>query len=490
MNNWDRMSPQEIKQMQTTKLRNFIQNYVYPYSPYYRKLFDEHKIKPSSIRTLNDLRRIPFTTKADIAPAPDDPNRPRNIILQPDEHKIRQFAPLKTKLQLLAKKITVGADAVRRDLGIEYRPIFAISTTGRTALPTPFVFSRYDLDLILSGTSHRAFQILNVKTDEIGVNIFPYAPHLAFWFVAYGGFASNAMVFNTGGGKVMGTDRIIQIIERMQPQFLVGVPGYVYHLLRRAADEKRNFSSVRIIALGAERVTDGLKDKLRSFLNSMGASDPYILGSLGFTEARTAYVECPAHVTTGYHTYPDLAITEIINPDTGETVGEEEDGEMCYTAIDGRGSIVLRYRTGDYVVGGITMKKCPHCARTVPRISTNITRRSNVDEFALSKVRGTLVDLNAFFPILTDDPDVVEWQIEIRKKNNDPFELDELILYVAAKNDANRDAIKNRINAVILKEMEIAPNDVVFLEEHEILNKLGMESELKEKRIIDARPKV
>ncbi|MEW5947594.1 MAG: AMP-binding protein [bacterium] len=489
MRNWDRLSRTELRQMQSNKLRDFVQRQVYPYSPFYRRLFDERGIKPGSIRTADDLKKLPFTTKADVAPTPDDPAKPRSIILQPDESKIKQFAPLPAKLQLLAKKIAFGADAVRGDIELEYRPIHVVSTTGRTALPTAFMFSRYDVDLLLKEAGRRIFEILKLKREDIGMNVFPYAPHLAFWLVVMAGFANNGLVFHSGGGKVLGTDRIITLTEAIKPKFFMGVPGYVYHLLRRAAEQKRDFSSVELVALGAERVTPGLKEKLRGFLNQMGAKDPLILGTLGFTEARTAFIECPARESTGYHTYPDMAIIEIIDPDTGEPVGEGEDGEIAYTCIDGRGSVVLRYRTGDYVVGGVTCERCPACGRTVPRLSSNITRRSNVDEFALSKVRGTLVDLNAFFPIVTDDPDVTEWQVEIRKKNNDPFDLDEIVLYLAERKGADRAALGSRIKSRMLQEMELAPNEIIFLEEQELLQRLGMESELKEKRIADTRPK-
>lgn len=490
MGNWDRMSRDEIRRMQDAKLAHFVQNYVYPYSPFYRDLFDKHKIKPAAIRKVSDLRRLPFTTKNDIAPTMEDPDAPRRLVLQPDEEKIREFASTGTKLQLLGKKLLLGGAAVKEELELEFRPIHVTSTTGRTALPTPFMYSRFDVDLFLKEAGRRTFQVLNLRRDQVGMSVMPYAPHLAFWFTAMAGFASNALIFQTGGGKVMGTERIITLIERMKPSYLFGIPGYVYHMLRQAAGGGRDFSSIELVGLGAERVTPGLKEKVCGFLKGMGAVDPKVTGTFGFTEAKTAWTECPTSGSTGYHLFPDMGVVEIINPDTGEPVGEGEDGEICYTCIDGRGSIVMRYRTGDFAVGGQTLEPCPGCGRTMPRLTSNITRKSNVGEFALSKVRGTLVDLNEFYPILNDDPDILEWQVEIRKKNNDPYDLDELALFVYTRSGADGAVVDRRLKEQISQRMEVTPNAITFLGENEILDRLGMESELKEKRIVDIRPRV
>src|SRR3989338_2927863 len=146
-----------------------------------------------------------------------------------------------------------------------------------------------------------------------------------------------------------------------------------------------------------------------------------------------AWSECPCHESTGYHTYPDMEIFEIVNPETGEPVKEGESGEIVYTCLDGRASCVLRFRTRDYAVGGMGSEPCPNCGPTPPRISSNITRQSNIKEFNLSKIKGTLVNLNTFSEILASDPEIEEWQIEIRKKDNDPFQMVELAIYLSTR---------------------------------------------------------
>ena len=104
MNNWDKisfLSPQELREIQNTKLRNFISYQIYPFSPYYRKLFEQHKIKPRYIKTVEDLKIIPFTKKEDLFSTKEHPNRFIDFILHPDEALIKKYWP-KYKLLNLA----------------------------------------------------------------------------------------------------------------------------------------------------------------------------------------------------------------------------------------------------------------------------------------------------------------------------------------------------------------------------------------------------
>jgi phenylacetate-coenzyme A ligase PaaK-like adenylate-forming protein len=498
MLSWEKisqMSPDEIKEMQNKKLRDFIKYKVYPYSPFYRKLFDENKISPDDIKTTDDLIKIPFTTKADLAPTEEEPDKPRQFILQPDLEKIKKYEKKGNLLKLLIQKILKGEEYVKNKLEWEYYPIHIHFTTGRTALPTPFFYTARDLE-ILKECGRRIFSLAPVPKDHIGVNVFPYAPHLAFWQTFFGAIGMNMLCLHTGGGKIMGTERIIMAIERFRANGLMGIPGYLYYLLREAAKQKRDFSSVTHIATGGERIPQELKLKLRDLLVEMGSKREriHVGATYGFTEAKTAWGECQKNNPEdekcyGYHTYPDLEFLECINPKTGERVKEGEEGEIVYTALDWRGTVVLRYRTGDVATQGIFYHPCPNCKRTVPRVSPDIKRSSEYKEFNLTKIKGTLVDMNAFFPILMGHPDILEWQLEIRKKDDDPFGLDEMWLYIAAKEGVNQENLKKEIEKKIITETEIAPNRIIFLSVQEILNRLGMETQLKELRIIDNRPK-
>ena len=94
-------------------------------------------------------------------------------------------------------------------------------------------------------------------------------------------------------------------------------------------------------------------------------------------------------------TIDDMDLVELVDPESGKPVGEGETGELVYTSLTGRGSCILRYRTGDMILGGMTFKPCPFCGRTVPRLASQLERVSNTKNFQLSKVKGTLVNLSA-----------------------------------------------------------------------------------------------
>lgn len=494
MTAWQRMHrlPRgEQRAAQGALLQRYVREYLYPFSPYYRALFDEAGVKPEQIKTVDDLRRIPLSSKQDLLPTDDDPQRFKQFILQPDPATLKAAWPLKKKLPLLWQKWTQGAAAVKRRVRDEFAPSFMTFTTGRSAEPVPFFYSPHDIQN-LHDTGARLVDVMNLDTEYRIANVFPYAPHLAFWQVFFAGQATGMMALSTGGGKVMGSTGDLRAISRLRADALIGVPGYIYHLLRRAVADGVDLSSIRCVVLGAERVPPGLKDKITQLLAATGAHDVRVFGTYGFTEARMAWAECPTkdNAYTGYHLYPDLAIFEVIDPETGEVVPDGEDGELVFTPLNARASTVFRYRTGDRVRGGLQWDPCPHCGRTVPRISSDLSRESNLKDLQLMKVKGTLVNLEDCAMLLSDMAEVEEWQIELRKKDNDPHEVDEMVVHLAVKSGCSENVAAERVHDLFKSRLEIAPNQVEFLGLDSMLRKIGMETEMKEKRFLDARPKV
>ena len=282
----------------------------------------------------------------------------------------------------------------------------------------------------------------------------------------------------------MGTQKIMDAIERMKAGLVLFIPGYSYHLLREAVKQKRDFSNLKYLIFGGERVSPGLRDKAKELLAQLGAKDVQIFATYAMTEGKTAWVQCAED--SGYHTYPDLEFFEVIDK-KGNRVKEGEPGELVYTALDWRGSLVMRYRTGD-MVQGIEYDQCSFCGKTVPRIKPDIQRSSDVKEFQLTKIKGELVNLNSVYPLLSGMKGIEEWQVEIRKKNNDPYEIDEILVYLCPKEGVSYDEISRDVKKRIHDEMFIN----ILTEQKELnplLEQLGMETELKEKRIVDNRPK-
>lgn len=476
----------ELRRLQDTRLATHVRERLYPFSTHYRRVFDAAGVKPGDVRTVADLARLPLTTKQDLLDAQSDPARKRDFVLVPTPELVREHWPLARKLKLLA-----GGDEARERMRRDFTPNFVTFTTGRSSDPVVFAYTPRDLE-ILAAVGGRMLDVHAID-DPLAriVNLFPFAPHLAFWQAAFAGFETGRMMLSTGGGKVMGTAGNLKLIERVQPTVLIGTPGFVYHLLRDAAEKRTKLDQVGLVILGAEKVTPGLKEKIAEALARMGSRSVTIAGTYGFTEARMAFSECPAsHAESpGYHLYPDLGVFEVVDPETGRVLGEGETGELVYTPIDGHGTVVCRYRTGDVAVGGITWEPCPWCRRNVPRIASELRRASDQRSMSLTKIKGTLVDLSSMGSVLSNLAEVEEWQVVLQKKNDDPHDLDELVVRVSVRAGTDARAFEKKLREELATGVEVSPNRVDFKTTPEMLEALGMETEMKEKRFLDRRPK-
>ncbi|MDI6874006.1 phenylacetate--CoA ligase family protein [Candidatus Solincola sp.] len=487
---WDHLPPRQYLAAQEQHLVRFIRELVYPTSPYYRELFDYNRIKPQVIRTLRDLSCIPFTTKADIAPLPDDPEIPFNLVLRPDRERISSRVAVRWRHRML--RLTHGKGGYAKLMHHEFSPVHYHFTIGRTALPTPILYTPYDLQR-LREAGRRIFELAGLDRRDMVINAFPFAPHLAFWMTYFAVEAMGMPALHTGGGRILGTERILDALERLRGTVLTATPSYAYHLLRLAAREGRDLSNLHTIILGGDGLPHGLKDKMLELLAKVGSERPAVISTYGFTEGRVAWSECRASAlsreeSSGYHLFPDMEYLEIVDPETGSRVEDGRDGEIVYTCIDWRGSVLLRFRTGDLVKGGIVHEPCPYCGRSLPRLGMEISRTSEYKEFELTKLKGTLVDLNAFYPLLSGHKDVLEWQLEIRKHNDDPYDLDELHLHIAPAEGISRKYLERELYELLQKEVEIAPTRIVFHSLPRLLQRLGLETKGREKRFLDMRP--
>lgn len=467
----NQLSKEQIIALQNKKIRYFVKHYL-PFHPFYREWFNKHNISFDKIRGIDDLQKIPLISKADLAPSDIDPARPKKFILQPDKEQIKKFYP---KTRLLRHMLT---SHLQEKLEQEFKPIHIHFTTGRSATQVPFLYSLHDLAL-LAETGKRLFDTAGLTKDDIVLNAFPFAPHLAFWQVQKAAEAANIRCLHTGGGKIMGTGKIITTLEKMKPTVLVVMPGYGYHLLKEAGQQGRNISDLKYIIFGGERVSAGLRQKIKQLFPNVT-----ILSTYAFTEAKTAWAQC--REDSYYHTYPDLEYIELVDEE-GKRVPEGQPGEIVYTNLSWRGSMVMRYRTGD-LCQGMFYDPCEHCGRTVPRLHFDIQRKSEFKELQLSKVKGELVNLNAFYHAMNDIDTIDEWQVELKKKDNDQYEVDEVHVNITCKHDENCDRCKIIVEKKVTDHVGVAPTVNMYAREV-LLEKLGMEKELKEKRIIDNRIK-
>jgi phenylacetate-CoA ligase len=464
-----------LLQRQGELLRHYLEHTVIPFSRHYAPFSDDLR----RVRSVEDLRHLPFTVKRDLQ------NNPRDFILIPDK-KILARRP-STILRVLRQ----GREAVEKSFEREFRPSFMTFTTGRSAQPLPFLYTAHDLQH-LQTAGGRIMEICAARRDMKMLNMFPYAPHLAFWMSHYAGTEFGVMMVSSGGGKVAGTEGNLRMMIKLAPEVLIGMPTFIYHVLQAAISRKLRCPQLSKIILGGEKAPSGMRRKLKALAAQLGAGHVDVLMTYGFTEAKMAWPECPypeGEESGGFHLFPDLGIIEIVDPKTSEPVGEGRPGEIVFTPLDARGTVVLRYRTGDLIEGGLVYEPCPHCGRQGPRLVGRISRTSEVQEMHLDKLKGTLVDFNELEHVLDNFDSIGAWQMELRKANDDPLELDELILHVEKLDHSDEARMRQELNERIASVIEMHPNRIVFESAENIRNLQGVGVQMKEQRLVDHRPK-
>jgi phenylacetate-coenzyme A ligase PaaK-like adenylate-forming protein len=469
---------------QLARLRRYLRETVLPFSSHYGALFRREGLDPAQLRTADDLRRIPFTTKRDFLPGADGADPVRDFVLKPDR------AVLAKRPATILRALLRGKSAVAEGFEREFRPLLLTSTTGRSADPVPFLYTAHDIENLKRGGAF-VYEVCGAEREMRMLNLFPFAPHLAFWFAHYGGAEFGCFVLGTGGGKTMGTDGNLRLIRKIKPDVLIGMPTFIYHVLTELAADGFALPNLRKLVLGGEKAPTGMRRKLRELCRQLGAENVDVLRTYGFTEAKMAWAECPFHEdagSAGYHLAPDHSLIEIVDPQTGEPRGEGEPGEIVFTPLDARGSVVLRYRTGDCIDGGLYYEACPFCGAHVPRLVGEISRRSDVRDLQLGKLKGTLVDFNHLEHVLDNAPHVGTWQLELRKHHDDPLEVDELILHVAKADNSDDSTLRHALSAHFAAETEIHPNRIEFHTVEEMRHLQGIGTQLKEQRVVDHRP--
>lgn len=476
---WHSLDKNGLRAWQLLKLRRYLRTAVAPFSPHYKALFAAEGFRPESLREFADLQRIPFSSKDDLL------KDARGFVLAPDP------ALLKRRPSTILAALLHGRDSVQEGFEKEFRPVMLTATTGRSAEPAPFLYTAHDLR-VLSIAGERMMRICGGTREMRMINMFPFAPHLAYWQAHYASMEFGVFMVSSGGGKTMGTEGNLRLIRRVEPDVLIGMPTFVYHVLHTAVDEGLRCPKLSKIVLGGEKVPTGMRRRLRALARQLGAEHVDVLPTYGFTEAKMALPQCPCAdplASSGYHLSPDLGIVEVIDPATGKPMAEGEPGEIVWTPLEARGSVVLRYRTGDIASGGIVHGRCPHCGRNTPRIMGEISRTSEVRQMRLEKLKGTLIDFNRLEHLLDDCEHVATWQLEIRKAHDDPLELDELILHVQKAGAATEETVRDFLRERFVAETETHPNAILFHTRDELRRMQGVGSLLKEERVVDRRPR-
>ncbi len=313
---------EELRQLQLERLQWSLKH-AYDHIAQYRKKFDAAGVKPQDCRTLEDLRRFPFTTKADLRET-----YPFGMFAVPMERIVRIHASSGTT----GKPTVVGYTA--RDIDT-WSNLMARSIRAAGARPGDKVHVAYGYGLFTGGLG------AHYGAERLGLPVIPL-----------------------GGGM---TERQVQLIADFKPAIIMVTPSYMLAIAdemeRQGFDPKK--STLRIGIFGAEPWTNEMRQSIERRVG-LEAIDLYGLSEvIGPGVAQ----EC-AETKDGLTIWEDHFYPEVIDPESGEPVAEGERGELVFTSLTKEALPVIRYRTRDLT------RLLPPTARSMRRME-KVTGRSD-----------------------------------------------------------------------------------------------------------------
>jgi phenylacetate-CoA ligase len=421
------MSRKKLQELQLVRLQKTV-HLVYETVPYYKKKFKEHQVIPEDIKTLDDIRKLPFTTKDDL----------------------RKNAPFGMMTTSLENCIELHA------------------SSGTTGVPVTACYTRGDLD-IWSEVMARCLSMSGLTKKDIFQNPIPYGTFTGAFGFHYGAQKIGALVIPSGKGQ---SERQIKLMEYYGTTFLSGVASYAMRLgqvsLGMGIDPKH--LKVRNGLFGAEMFTPGLKKRIMETWD-MDVHDIY-----GLTEMCGPGVSTDCDQHDGLHLWEDHFLVECVDPFTLEPVEVEEEGEIVLTTITKEGMPLLRYRTRD--IAKLYDQVFCSCGRTHVRHSI-IKGRS--DDMVI--IRGTNIYPGQIESVLMNNSLVGgNWRMVLSTEND----VDLLTVEVETKQrlslvDSEQLALKLKgdIESVIVfsPRIDVLPPNTI------------LETGLKAKRVIDNRRK-
>ena len=420
-------SRDEIAALQLSRLKTTLRH-AYDNVAHYRQAFEQAGVHPDDLRSLDDLRRFPFTTKDDLRA-----NYPFGMFAVPREQVVRIHA-----------------------------------SSGTTGKPTVVGYTRADI-ATWSEVMARSIRAAGGRAGDIVHVAYGYGLFTGGLGAHYGAEHLGCTVVPMSGGQ---TARQVQLITDFRPDIITVTPSYMLAIAdefeRQGLDPRR--CSLRIGMFGAEPWTAAMRHEIEARCG-MDAIDIY-----GLSEIIGPGVSCECIETKdGLHVWEDHFYPEVVDPATGEPVADGQPGELVLTPLTKQAMPVIRYRTRDLT------RLLPGTARTMRRME-KITGRT--DDMLI--IRGVNV-----FPsqieelILKDSMLSPHYVLEVTRREH----LDALDVVVEARpgpgahDAAARQACANRLSHAVKAYVGVSVR-VRVAEMGEVERSVG-----KAKRIIDMRPR-
>jgi phenylacetate-CoA ligase len=420
----ERLGPGELQELQLERLRTSLRH-AYDNVPFYRDSFDKAGVRPEDCRSLADLARFPFTTKADLRE-----NYPYGMFAVPRERIRRLHA-----------------------------------SSGTTGRPTVVGYTDNDLSMWADMVA-RSIRAAGGRPGDIVHVAYGYGLFTGGLGAHYGAERLGCTVVPASGGM---TARQVQLIQDLQPAVIMVTPSYMLTLLdefeRQGADPRG--TSLRVGVFGAEPWTEQMRREIEERF-AIDAVDIYGLSEVIGPGVAQECVETKDGLTIWEdHFYP-----EVVDPITGEVLPEGEQGELVFTSLTKEAMPIIRYRTRDLT------RLLPGTARVFRRME-KITGRS--DDMVI--LRGVNLFPTQIEEIVLRTPGVApHFQLRLTRDGR----LDRLTVRAEARPDAGpeaRDAAARSICAAVKDGIGVSV-DVEIVEPESLERSVG-----KIRRIVDLRPR-
>lgn len=419
----DRQSKEEIKRYQEDQLKELLQ-YVNKKSKFYSELYKENNINVNDIQSIEDLQKLPFTTKDDLYEQNED-------FICVDRRKI-----------------------------VDY-----ITTSGTLGDPVTFAMTDADLER-LAYNEYISFKCSDGNADDV----YQLMVTLDRRFMA--GLAYFLGIKKLGAGMVRVGNGMIELqwdtIRRIKPNALVAVPSFILKLIEYAEAkgiDYKNSSIEKAICIGESLRNDDFT------LNTLGQRikdkwDIKLYSTYASTEMGAAFAECGEGI--GGHHRPELLIAEFVD-EYNNPVKEGEPGELVITTLGVEGMPLIRFKTGDVVVNHSEPCKC---GRNSMRLGPVIGRKNE-----MIKYKGTTLYPPALYDILNDMEGIENYIVEV---STNQIGTDDILIRIAT-NGHKPDNFEKLIKDHFRAKLRVAPT--IKFESKEEINKIKF-PELKRKPVV------
>jgi len=320
----EKMPRKQLEKLQLERLQAKVKD-VYEKVPFYRRAFKEKRVMPDDIKTLADLKKLPFTSKTDFRD-----NYPYGLMTVPLEKVVRIH-----------------------------------SSSGTTGKPIIVPYTEADVDM-WSEVMARTLASAGMTKNDVMQNAYGYGLFTGGLGFHYGCERLGAMVIPAGGGN---TKRQILLIQDLGTTVITCTPTYAFILNETAKEMGIDFreTKLRLGIHGAEPWSEQMRKDIEERLG-ISAINVY-----GLTEVIGPGVSVECEHKNGMHIWEDHFLVEIINPATGEQLPYGQEGELIITTLTKEAQPVIRFRTRD--ITKLIAEPC-QCGRTMVRMA-RITGRSD-----------------------------------------------------------------------------------------------------------------